>query len=88
MMQLFKIRLQEFEDWFTAITCINLTSHLMSYFHISRGNMPETHERLKAGRAAFKMFCQLNSANKKTFFEIQSQALIYTYHSWCVQSQI
>jgi len=35
-----------------------------------------------AGRRAFKNFCRANLRDKKTFFEIHCQALMYLYTSW------
>jgi ELMO domain-containing protein len=33
-------RIKEHEDWFLAISCINITSYMMSYLHIKQGNAP------------------------------------------------
>jgi hypothetical protein len=51
---------------------------------MSNGNSPTTHNRLVSGRRAFKNFSRLNQRDKKAFFEIASQALIYLYTAWII----
>lgn len=37
---------------------------------MAKGNSPAAHDRIKAGRRAFKNFCRLNAKDKKTFYEL------------------
>lgn len=79
-----KQRIKDHQDWFLAICCINITSYLVSYLHMSKGNSPISHNRIMAGRRAFKNFCRINQGDKKTFYEIQAQALMYLYTKWVI----
>ena len=49
---------------------------------MNKGNAPDTHQRKLASRRAFKNFCRLNARDKKTFYEVNAQMLIYLYASW------
>lgn len=75
-------RIRDQNDWFLAIGSINLTSHLISYLRMNKANAPETHQRKLATRRAFKNFCRLNARDKKTFYEINAQMLMFLYASW------
>lgn len=49
----------EKEDFWLAISSINLTSRLMSYLHMNAGkNMPSSHN-VRAGRLQFKLYSEL-----------------------------
>ena len=72
----------EKEDFFMAISSINLTSRLMSFLHMNDGkNMPGSHAR-RATRLQFKLFAELLSQSKLVFFELQSLAFLYLFHFW------
>ena len=73
----------EKEDFFLAISSINLTSFMMSYFYMNQNvNVPNSHLRIRATRANFKTFCDLNAQSKSTFFVIHSLAFVYLFTKW------
>ena len=72
----------EKEDFFMAISSINLTSRLMSYLHMNEGkNMPGSHD-IRSTRLQFKLFAELLSQSKLAFFELQSLAFVYLFYLW------
>ena len=73
---------EEKGDFFIAVSSINLTSHLMSYLHMNDSrSMPASHDR-RAPRLQFKLFAELLSQSKLTFFELNSLAFVYLFHFW------
>lgn len=70
------------EDFFMAISSINLTSHLISFLYMNKSDVPETHSRHLASRAQFKTFCKLNADKKVTFFELHCLSFDYMYFLW------
>jgi hypothetical protein len=64
------MRMTEQKDWLLAIKSINLTSYLVSYLYMSKGHSPAEHDRVKAGRRAFKNFSRMNSKEGRAFFEL------------------
>mmetsp|Transcript_8536 Transcript_8536/g.11755 ORF Transcript_8536/g.11755 Transcript_8536/m.11755 type:complete len:101 (+) Transcript_8536:615-917(+) len=57
-----RIRAESGDDFFMAISSINLTSRLMSYLHLNDDRvMPQSHYRLQASRQQFKQFLKLQS---------------------------
>jgi len=71
------------EDFFIAISSINLTSRLMSYLHMnSHMNMPASHNLLRAGRLQFKLFSKILSESKQAFFVLQSKSFLYLFYHW------
>ena len=74
---------QEKEDFFVAISSVNLTSYMMSYLYMNQGtNMPTSHYRVRAGRPQFKTFCDLNAQSKSAFFVLHSLAFIHMFTLW------
>jgi hypothetical protein len=75
-------RIRDHEDWFLAIGCINLTSHFVSYLHMTKGNAPAMHERRQCSRRAFKNFCRIMAKDKRCFYEVVAQMQMYLYARW------
>ena len=73
----------EKEDFFLAISSINLTSFMMSYFYMNQHvNVPSSHKRIRATRVHFKNFCDLNAQSKRTFFVLHGLAFVYLFTLW------
>ena len=60
---------------------------MTSYLYMNNQDVPAAYERVKAGRKAFKNFARLNQLDKKCFFELVSQALLYVYTLWCNEAK-
>ena len=70
------------EDWFIAISSINVTSQLMTYLHLSTELVPLSHLKLTAARPQFKNFARLNSKEKRTFFELHNCSFRLLFAIW------
>lgn len=55
---------------------------LMVYFYLNKADVADDLKRLRAGRKQMKRFARLNSASKKTFYEIHAFLMIYLYKLW------
>ena len=70
------------ETFFTAISSINLTHMLITYFFMNKEEVAEQQKKVRAGRKQFKRFCALNAKNKKAFFELHAYAFISLFNEW------
>lgn len=82
------IRSDKTDTFFFAITSINITHLLITYFYLNKSEVSEESKRLRAGRKQMKRFVRLNAENKRAFFEIHSFAMIYIYKTWQVEYSI
>lgn len=73
---------QTHEDWFIAISSINVTSQLITYLHLTTEPVPLSHLNLKAARPQFKNFARLNAKDKRTFFELHNHAFRLLFTVW------
>ncbi|TNV74012.1 hypothetical protein FGO68_gene4949 [Halteria grandinella] len=73
---------QSEDNFFFAISGINVTHMLIVYFYLNKSDVPPDSIKLRAGRVQTKNFCQMNSLSKSTFYEIHSFALQILFKMW------
>ena len=69
-------------SFFFAITSINITHMLITYFYLNKEEVPTANKKVRAGRKQFKQFAKLNVFSKRTFYELHAFTLIYLFKLW------
>ena len=76
------MRRNETGTFFLAITSINITHVLMTYFYLNKNGVSDQSKKVRAKRKQFKRFAKLNALSKRTFYELHAFMLTYFYHLW------
>lgn len=73
---------KESNDFFFAVSSINISFFLKKYFHLqTHGAHSEPDNRELCGRLALKNFCRLLVSNRNAYAELHRLCLLYLYHT-------